>query len=749
MSLGRYEILVRSRCAVVLTAALVLCGGIPVMSAEKDGARPEPGSEAFFRTRVQPILRDRCLKCHGGEAKIKGNFRLDSREGILRGGDLGPAVRLDRPEESLLLQAIRYEELEMPPSGKLPAAEVDVLTRWVKDGLVWPANERKTDQPARAVAASEPQGRDPAVAGWAYHSVARPPVPWVKNHAWVRGPIDAFVLARLEAEGIEPAQPADKVALIRRVTYDLTGLPPTPKEVDDFCCDQSSNAYERLVDRLLASPRYGEAWGRHWLDLVRYAETNGYERDSAKPFAWRYRDYVIDAFNHDMAYDRFLHEQLAGDEIDRDSPQALIATGFYRLGIWDDEPADKPLAHYDVLDGIVSTTGQVFLGITINCARCHDHKKDPFPQRDYYRLLAFFGDVTDQDGRNIRRVGNNPSIEVMSVRERGQSPMHVLLRGNPSLLGPKVEPGVPAILGDPQKTFTTGRGKRRALAEWLTDRRNPMTARVLVNRLWQYHFGRGIVPTPNDFGQLGEAASHPELLDWLAAELMESGWRIKHMHRLMLLSSAYRLSSRATPEQLAKDSGNRWFGRFPMRRLAAEEVRDSILNVSGTLNDKAGGPSVYPPIPREVLAGQSLPGNGWPVSPPAESARRSVYIHVKRSLQVPLLAAHDAADTDSSCPVRYTTTVPAQSLGLLNGQFANEQAERFAERVRRERPGDLAGQIRWINRLTTGLEPPTLEVARDLDWIKALEADLHLSEHAALTQYCLLSLNASAFLYLD
>jgi hypothetical protein len=727
----------------------VFCGVIPVNSAEKDGARSRPGSEAFFRSQVQPILKARCLKCHGGEAKIKGNFRLDSREGMLRGGDLGPAVRLDRPEESLLLQAIRYEDLEMPPSGKLPSAEVDVLTRWVMEGLVWPANERKKSEPARAIAARDSQSRAPAVAGWAYHEVARPPVPPVQNHAWVCGPIDAFVLARLEAEGLEPAHPADKVALIRRVTYDLTGLPPTPKEVDDFCSDQSSNAYERLVDRLLASPRYGEAWGRHWLDLVRYAETNGYERDSAKPFAWRYRDYVIDAFNHDKPYDRFLHEQLAGDEIDRDSAQALIATGFYRLGIWDDEPADKPLARYDVLDGIVSTTGQVFLGITINCARCHDHKKDPIPQRDYYRLLAFFGDVTDQDGRNIRRAGNNPSIEVMSVRERGQGPMHVLLRGNPSLLGPRVEPGVPAILGDPQKTFTAGRRKRRALAEWLTHRRNPMTARVLVNRLWQFHFGRGIVPTPNDFGHLGEAASHPELLDWLAAELMENGWGIKHMHRLILLSNAYRMSSRATAEQLANDPGNRSFGRFPMRRLAAEEVRDSILMVSGTLNNKAGGPSVYPPIPREVLAGQSIPGNGWPVSSPTESARRSVYIHVKRSLQVPLLAAHDAADTDSSCPVRYTTTVPAQSLGLLNGQFANEQAERFAARVRRERPGDLAEQIRWINRLTTSLEPPALEVARDLDWIKALEADLHLSEHAALTQYCLLSLNASAFLYID
>jgi hypothetical protein len=276
-----------------------------------------------------------------------------------------------------------------------------------------------------------------------------------------------------------------------------------------------------------------------------------------------------------------------------------------------------------------------------------------------------------------------------------------------------------------------------------------MTARVLVNRLWQYHFGRGIVPTPNDFGRLGEAASHPDLLDWLAAELIDSGWQIKRLHRLILLSSAYRVSSRPTADQLARDPENRWFARFSMRRLAAEEVRDSILAVSGSLNERAGGPSVYPPIPREVLAGQSIPGNGWPVSSPADSVRRSIYVHVKRSLQVPLLAAHDAADTDSSCPVRYTTTVPAQSLGLLNGQFANEQAERFASRVQRDRPSDLTQQVRWIHRLTTSLEIPATELARDLAWIRSLQADLHLSEHAALIQYCLLAFNASAFLYLD
>ncbi len=446
---------------------------------------------------------------------------------------------------------------------------------------------------------------------------------------------------------------------------------------------------------MLASPHYGEKWGRHWLDLVRYGETNGYERDSAKPFAWRYRDYVINAFNRDKPYDQFIREQLAGDEVDPTSAESMIATGFYRLGIWDDEPADRLLAHYDGLDGIVSTTGQVVLGMTINCARCHDHKVDPIPQRDYYRLLSFFQDVTNSDGKNLRKVvdPSGTKIDVMCVAERGRAKTHVLLRGNPSLAGDEVDPGVPEVLADGSPSFESGPGRGTALAEWLTDRRNPRTARVMVNRLWQYHFGRGLVPTPNDFGKLGEAASHPELLDWLAEEFMDGGWRIKRIHRLILSSTAYRMSSRASAAGLAKDPANQSLWRFPMRRLTAEEVRDSILAVSGSLNLKAGGPSVYPPIPREVMAGQSVPGQGWPTSPPGEASRRSVYVHVKRSLLVPILATHDAADTDSSCPVRYTTTVPTQALGLLNGEFSNQQAARFASRLRREAPNDLGAQI--------------------------------------------------------
>ena len=381
--------------ALVAASALWLGWAHPAHSGEKDTTRIDPASEAYFETRVQPILTARCLKCHGGEAKIKGNFRIDSRAAVLRGGDQGPAVTLERPEESLLLQAIHYDGLEMPPSGKLPAPEIDILTRGSRKvwrGL-WPIGSRPPRPRPSLLPASLRHGGAMAPS-------CVPPLPTVKNPGWVRNPIDALLLGRLEAEGLEPAPPAERAALIRRVTYDLTGLPPAPEEVDAFVTDPSTDAYERLVDRLLASAHHGEAWGRHWLDLVRYAETNGYERDSAKPQAWRYRDYVIQAFNQDKPYDQFVREQLAGDEIDPSSAEALIATGFYRLGLWDDEPADRELAHFDGLDGILATAGQVFLGVSINCARCHDHKKDPLPQADYYRLLSFFADVTNQDGKN-------------------------------------------------------------------------------------------------------------------------------------------------------------------------------------------------------------------------------------------------------------------------------------------------------------------------------------------------------------
>jgi hypothetical protein len=683
---------------------------------------------------------------------------------------------------------------------------------------------------------------------WAYQPVKRPAVPEVKNQAWIANPIDAFILAKLEEKGLAPAKPADAVALIRRVTYDLTGLPPTPEEVDAFLKDYTAKpqaAYEQLIDRLLASPHYGEKWGRHWLDLVRYAETNGYERDGAKPYAWRYRDYVIRSFNSDKPFDRFIKEQLAGDELDREDADCIIATGYYRLGLFDDEPADPPLARYNELDDWVATTSQVFLGMTMNCARCHEHKIDPIPHADYYRLLAFFQDVRRYDGnrdtrtattitdisplskrknyeeelnkrqaeierltkqmtaiedeaikkmpaadqraaegperpaivkkvpdfldadqmaeyRKLRRAlvqlkkSPDPSQELaLSVHNCAATPpeTNVLARGNPNSPGAKVEPGFPAVLGFPDPRIATATkdakssGRRLVLANWIASKDNPLTARVIVNRLWQHHFGRGIVPTSNDFGKFGEKPTHPELLDWLAAQFVENGWSIKKMHKLILLSSAYRMSSAADPKALAVDPDNSLFWRFNMRRLTAEEIRDSMLAVAGNLNPKMYGPSVFPKIPREVLQGQSMPGSGWGTSSPDEAARRSIYVHQKRSLLVPILIQHDQADTDSSCPVRYTTTVPTQALGLLNGEFSQEQAAKMAERLIKE--ADVSKQVRLAIRLTTGRNASDDEVKNDVAFLRLMREKHKLSEAEALKRYCLLMLNANEFAYLD
>lgn len=824
---------------------LVVCLGVPLAPAA-DAPRFTPEQVALYEKEVKPLLEANCLRCHGGE-KTRGGLKLTSRESVLKGGDLGPAVDLANLEKSRILHAVRWEnDLEMPPKGKLPQKDIDTLVRWVMAGVPWtPGSGETVKEPGK------PKGgvvTEEAKNYWAYRPLQRPAEPTVKNRDWVRNPIDAFLLAKLEAKGLTPAAPADRVALIRRVTYDLTGLPPTPEDVEAFVKDRSPDAYEKLIDRLLATPQYGEKWGRHWLDLVRYAETNGYERDGPKPFAWRFRDYVIRSFNADKPYDQFVREQLAGDEMPGYNPDAIIATGYYRLGLWDDEPADPKLARYDELDDWVATTAQTFLGMTMNCARCHEHKIDPIPHADYYRLLAFFQDVQrysnnrdvrssfnlsditapekrqkyEQDlAQRERRMGeltramtkledeairkmpaedqrasegvdrprvlrklkdfftpeqskeyDNYKQELESLKKTPEPPdrelalsvnnsqvnppvTNVLIRGNPHSPGAVVSPGFPAVLGaadpvipKPGKDARSS-GRRTVLANWIADKSNPLTARVMANRLWQWHFGRGIVATSNDFGQFGTPPTHPELLDWLASEFLAGDWKIKRMHRLILTSNAYQMSSKASEAGLRIDPGNDLLWRFNMRRLTAEEVRDSILAVSGKLNLEMGGPSVYPPIPREVLQGQSMPGSGWGKSSPEQAARRSVYVHVKRSLLVPILSQHDQADTDSSCPVRYTTTVPTQSLGMLNGDFSNEQAKLFAERLGRETTGGLTEQVRRAIRLTAGRTPGDDEVRQDVAFITELKDRLKLSESEALRHYCLLALNANEFIYLD
>jgi hypothetical protein len=630
--------------------------------------------------------------------------------------------------------------------------------------------------------------------------------------------------------------------------------------VETFLSDDAPDAWHKLIDRLLASPAYGEKWGRHWLDLVRYAETNSFERDAPKPNAWRYRDYVIRSFNEDKPYDQFVREQLAGDELDKVTRETIIATGYYRLGLWDDEPVDPVQAYYDELDDVVRTTSDVFLGLTVGCARCHDHKIDPIPQADYYRMLAFFHDLQsygtradqrsnnqtdispphvaalheriDNERRELRRglrrieeaaIRRMPGIDqrksetgereellaekleeyaepeefarhaslksrleaidklelperelALSVNRNRREPptTYILLRGGAHAHGDPVDPGFPAIFATPDPLIPAAEsearsaGRRRVLAEWITSPDNRLTARVMANRLWQFHFGRGIVRSPNDFGQQGDRPTHPELLDWLAGELGESResrvksreqdkadhgppWSLKRMHRLLMTSSAYRMSSRANPDGLARDPANDLFWRFDMRRLSAEEIRDSIHAASGQLNREMYGPSIYPELSTEVLHGQSRPGEGWHTSPPDEAARRSVYIHVKRSLIPPMLSNFDFADTDSSCAARFMTTQPAQALGMLNGKFVHDQASAFAERLRREAGDAVEERVRLALRLALSRAPRDSDVEQGLALIDSLQSDHGLTADGALKYYCLVVLNLNEFVYVD
>jgi hypothetical protein len=663
---------------------------------------------------------------------------------------------------------------------------------------------------------------DHAERPWAFQPAARPEVPpYTPDDATlVRNPIDAFIVAELRANDLAPAPEADRRTLIRRVTFDLTGLPPTPEEVEAFLADERPDAYERLVDRLLASPAFGERWARHWLDVARYAETQGYERDDPKPNAWKYRDYVVGSLNADKPYDRFLVEQLAGDELPDASAETRTATGLHRLGLIDDEPADPVMDRFDQLDDMVKTVGTTFLGISIHCARCHDHKFDPIRQEDYYRLVAFFEPgkpyVRDQDAsislvlataeeqRRVDELNQAVDRQVEAARERLKAvpesdtatrsaiekaierfdktrpaalpmalgltdrgptadPTHLLIRGDAHRPGAEVAPGfvralepaTPEIVPPPSGATT---GRRMALARWIASADNPLTARVVVNRLWHHHFGRGIVGTPSDFGAMGDAPTHPELLDWLAAELVERGWSLKAMHRLIVTSAAYRRSTRWDDAAGQVDPENTLLWRRTPRRLEAEPIRDAVLAVSGSLNTSIGGPSVRPKIDPAVLAGQSRPGNGWRVSKPRDAARRSLYVLVKRTLPLPELEVLDAADSNDVCPKRTVTTTAPQALTLLNGAFQHEQAARFAERLRREAGDDPARQIERAFRLALARPPTDDERAGSIEFL-ARQAELIRERPKpedradpngeALRAFALVLLNCNEFLTVD
>jgi hypothetical protein len=658
---------------------------------------------------------------------------------------------------------------------------------------------------------------------WSFKPIHAPEPPLVKNAAWVRNPIDQFILAKLEAKGWKPADPAEPRALLRRIYLDLSGLPPTPEEQETFAKAATPDGFERVIDDLLARPAYGERWGRHWLDLVRYAESNGYERDGHKPQVWRYRDYVIRAFNEDKPYDRFILEQLAGDELPDANSETVFATGYYRLGPWDDEPADPKEDRFDQIDDIVHTTSQVFLGLTLSRARCHNHKFEPLTMLDYYRMGAIFNTLQrPQDGRTEldRPAGSPEQLRALAQRDRqilrvnllanrvpffpGNSldcgmrgaaadlciralregtpdlprgyfmeeraptppPTHLLTRGKAARPGPETAPGMPAVLVDRQPSFLpaderTSR-RRLTLACWIASPDNPLTARVIVNRVWQYHFGEGLVRTPSDFGVKGEEPTHPELLEWLANWFVKNDWSMKKLHRLILTSSAYRMNKKWNKEYGAIDPENRLLWRFPYRRLEVEAIRDSVLAVSGQLNAKMYGPSMFPPVPKEALEGSSDPDKIWIASDEKEAARRTVYACVKRSMVVPLLEVLDFCDTARTSAKRNITSVAPQALSLFNGEFVNRQAEHLAVRLESEVGKDAEKQVERAYLLALCRPPQEKELGamkgflqREADKLVKESADsatplpAETARHWALVQLCRVLFNLNEFAYVD
>jgi Protein of unknown function (DUF1553)/Protein of unknown function (DUF1549)/Planctomycete cytochrome C len=851
------------------------------------GAAWSQSSDALsFQKDIYPILQQRCFVCHG-EMQHLSELDLRTRETMLKGGAKGPDLVPGDARESRIYRRIAgLEAPVMPMGGEMPQDEILKVRDWINQGA-----------PAEQAAAPK---KDRPEDWWAFQRPVRPDVPAVADARWSKNPIDAFTYRKLQEKGLQPAPRADKVTLVRRAYLDLLGLLPSPAEVDAFLNDPAPDAYARLIDRLLESPHYGERWGRHWLDVARYADSGGYEKDYDYPYAWRYRDYVIQAFNKDKPYDQFVREQLAGDEVDKVTYETLTATGFNRAG-----PSvgfrekDNPQYRYNYLDDMIGTTSRAFMALTVNCARCHDHKFDPIKQVEYYRMMAvFFPYVnynwplappdqvaaydkklagidaqvqplreriaeiqepyrklafeqklkefpeeiqvavhTPEEQRTagqkllavqVEKVGGDPGpllskedraeiaklktqIEEIEKQKPEELPFamgirdgdyrfavdgagdevqpgkgerifynfegsfvpvagkpynppeaHLLPSADYHLQGDVVEPGFLGVLshGNPPTALPPGdgrvsSGRRRALAEWLVSPDHPLTARVMVNRIWQNHFGRGIVATPSNFGHLGQLPTHPELLDWLATEFVRQGWSIKTMHRLMMNSETYQMSSAFFDEADAKkDPRDDYLWRYRQRRLEAEVIRDAILDAAGNLNLQIGGPPFFPPIPKEVL--ESNPNGTWEASEEGPAVwRRSVYSYFKRGLRYPMFDVFDLPDLNVTCEGRVTTTVPTQALTLLNNPFVLEQAGYFAKRVAAQAGNEQDARVRAAYRIALGREPKESEIEENVAFLNR-QHDYHESRHAgedasllALVDLCHVILNLNEFVYLQ
>lgn len=815
---------VRRLWTVVLTGLVMLtgvwCGSVVVSAVPVFAAEPTAEQLKFFENRVRPLLVEHCQSCHGSQKEWAG-LRLDSRVAILKGGESGPAAVPGKPDDSLLIQAVRQTgDIAMPPTGMLTEAQISDLTEWVRQGMPFPAGQEL---------AGVKKYRDPN--HWSFQPRQPQSLPDVAQSDWVQTGLDRFILAKLEAAELSPTPPAERRQLLRRVTFDLTGLPPTPEEIAEFLADERPEAFATVVDRLLASPAYGERWGRHWLDVARYADSNGLDENVAHGNAWKYRDYVVSAFNRDLPYNEFLRQQIAGDLLPYDStPQRheqLIATGFLALGAKVIAEVDEVKMQMDIIDEQIDTLGQAVLGLTLGCARCHDHKFDPVTTAHYYGLAGVFKstrtmesfkkvarwyeiplptaeseaalaahqaelqqqqqaldafiaaadkaveeaqtpgatvpekkeplypEATKTELARLRKALTDlkaaaPEVpSAMGAIEDEPSDVAIHIRGSHLKLGDVVPRGVPDVMRGPVlPEFPADGSGRLQLANWLVDPQHPLTARVIVNRVWRWHFGRGLVPSPDNFGMLGETPTHPELLDWLADEFIANGWSLKWLHRQIVLSATWQQGTQPSETTITRDLDNQLWSRYPVRRLEAEAVRDALLAVSGQLSHEPGGPVLTVKNRGYLFDHTSKDMTQY------TSLRRAIYLPVIRNNVYDLFQLLDFPDPANPNGDRNTTTVAPQALLMLNSDIVLDAGDQMAQRLWAEVPDDETARLQRMTQLAFGREATSRELAdhRKLlhDLAEALtDADSNTKQQQAWSILCQTLLASNEFLYLN
>lgn len=788
-----------------------------------------PAELDFFEKKVRPILVDQCYKCHSSTEKIKGGLSVESLDDILKGGDTGPAIVTGDPDKSRLIEAIRYknQDLQMPPKSPLSSEQIRDLETWVKMGAPDPRVKA-----AKTVVAKKGMTVDEGRNFWSFKPMTKPELPAVQKKSWIKSPIDAFILAKLEAKQLKPAAPADRRALIRRATFDLTGLPPTPAEVEAFLADRSPDAFAKVVDRLLQSPQYGERWGRHWLDVARYADSNGLDENVAFGNAWRYRDYVINAFNKDKPYDQFITEQLAGDLLPPTNDVAvkherLTALGFLCIGPKLLAEPDKVKLEMDMIDEQIETTGRAFMAATFGCARCHDHKFDPVPTDDYYAMAAIFKSTQTMDSlktiakwhepivalpedyriqeahtqkveaqklsiTNFVAEANRVLLVTIKTNALPKSPeklyptntlaeleklrkdlkdleanapelpstmgvteatnilqtLPVHIRGSHLTLGKPIPRGVPQVMTiSTRPQFSEKQSGRLELAKWLTSSEHPLTARVMVNRIWRWHFGQGLVATTDNFGVLGERPSHPELLDWLAQRFIAEGWSIKAMHRVIMLSSTYQQAAISKESHSNADPENRLLAHFPMRRLEAEEIRDALMSVAGVIDLTMGGKTIPLKNREFVFNHTSKDATSY------DTPRRAVYLPIIRNHLYDLFQEFDFPDPAVPNGNRHATVVAPQALLMMNSELVNRSAGLLATQLLKNEKASTSSRLEQAYIKAYGRQPLTAERRRAEKFLQEYPVtagqDKAAAQLEAWTVFCQTLLAANEFIYLN